>query len=73
MTESPANKITMEDEVIGGFWIDYTNYVGMGLNDIYAQLVYLDMNVSFAKLQISLNITTTFILGYNLLLCDLFM
>ncbi|MEC9209667.1 MAG: hypothetical protein VX762_04500, partial [Bacteroidota bacterium] len=35
VVESPANRITMEDEVIGGFWIDYTNYVGMGLNDIY--------------------------------------
>ena len=35
IAESPANKITMEDEVIGGFWIDFANYSGSGLNDIY--------------------------------------
>ena len=35
IAESPANRITMEDEVIGGFWIDYANYSGSGLNDIY--------------------------------------
>ena len=33
--ESPANRVTMEDVVIGGFWIDYLNYSGAGLNDIY--------------------------------------
>jgi hypothetical protein len=35
IAESPANRITMEGEVIGGFWIDYANYSGSGLNDIY--------------------------------------
>ena len=35
IVESPANRITMEDVVIGGFWIDYLNYSGAGLNDIY--------------------------------------
>ena len=35
IAESPANKITMEGEVIGGFWIDYANYSGSSLNDIY--------------------------------------
>lgn len=35
IVESPANRVTMEDVVIGGFWIDYLNYSGAGLNDIY--------------------------------------
>jgi hypothetical protein len=32
----------MEDEVIGGFWIDYANWSGVGLNNIYG----LDYSVS---------------------------
>jgi hypothetical protein len=35
IAESPANRVTMEDAVIGGFWLDYLNYSGTGLNAIY--------------------------------------
>ena len=42
IAESPANRITMEDEVIGGFWIDYLNYTGSGLN----YMVGLDYSVT---------------------------
>ena len=34
IAESPANKITMKDEVIGGYWLDYLNYSGAGFNEI---------------------------------------
>ena len=34
VAESPANRVTIEDEVIGGFWIDYLNYQGAGLSGI---------------------------------------
>ena len=40
--ESPANRITMQDEVIGGFWIDYLNYTGSGFN----YMVGLDYSVT---------------------------
>ena len=42
ISESPANRLTMEDEVIGGFWLDYLNYSGMGLN----YMVGLDYSVT---------------------------
>jgi len=42
LVESPSNRVTMEDEVIGGWLIDYINYNGLGLNDIYG----LDYSVS---------------------------
>ena len=32
IAESPANRITMEDEVIGGYWVDYLNYPASGPN-----------------------------------------
>ena len=35
ISESPSNRVTMEDEVIGGWLIDYANYSGNGLNEIY--------------------------------------
>jgi hypothetical protein len=35
IAESPANRVTMEDPVIGGFWLDYLNYSGTGQNAIY--------------------------------------
>ena len=35
IAESPSNRVTMEDAVTGGFWIDYANYTGSGLNAIY--------------------------------------
>lgn len=35
IAESPANRVTMEDVVIGGFWLDYLNYSGLGPNAIY--------------------------------------
>jgi hypothetical protein len=35
ISESPSNRVTMEDAVTGGFWIDYANYTGTGLNSIY--------------------------------------
>jgi hypothetical protein len=31
---TPDNAIVASDQVIGGFWIDYANYTGTGLNDI---------------------------------------
>jgi hypothetical protein len=34
LMETPANLIEIEDVVIGGFWIDYANYSGAGLNGI---------------------------------------
>ncbi|MAW21197.1 MAG: hypothetical protein CMD16_02230 [Flavobacteriales bacterium] len=42
IAESPANRITMEEEVIGGFWLDYLNYTGSGLN----YMVGLDYSVT---------------------------
>ena len=42
ISESPANRVTMENEVIGGFWLDYLNYVPMGLN----YMVGLDYSVT---------------------------
>ena len=35
IVESPGNRVIMEDAVTGGFWIDYANYSGAALNDIY--------------------------------------
>ena len=35
ISETPDNAIKMSDEVIGGFWVDYSTYLGAGLNDIY--------------------------------------
>tara|TARA_B100001250_G_scaffold272567_1_gene235347 strand:+ start:4557 stop:6473 length:1917 start_codon:yes stop_codon:yes gene_type:complete len=35
ISKTPDNKIRMSNEVVGGFWIDYANYTGSGLNDIY--------------------------------------
>ena len=32
LIETPPNVVTMQDEVIGGYWLDYTNYSGNGLN-----------------------------------------
>ena len=40
--ESPANRITMEDEVIGGFWLDYLNYSASCFN----YMVGLDYSVT---------------------------
>ena len=34
LIETPLNMIEIEDVVIGGFWIDYSNYTGSGLNTI---------------------------------------
>ena len=34
LIETPANQLEIEDVVVGGFWIDYTNYSGNGLNSI---------------------------------------
>jgi len=42
IAESPANRITMDDEVIGGFWVDYLNYTGSGLN----YMVGLDYSIT---------------------------
>ena len=42
LIETPPNLVTMEDEVIGGFWIDYMNYSGNGFNAI----VGLDYSVT---------------------------
>jgi len=42
VSESPSNRVTMEDEVIGGWLIDYANYSGNGFNEIYG----LDYSVS---------------------------
>ncbi|MAU36468.1 MAG: hypothetical protein CMD14_03745 [Flavobacteriales bacterium] len=35
IVETPLNLIELQDPVVGGFWIDYANYTGAGLNDIY--------------------------------------
>jgi hypothetical protein len=35
IAETPDNAIVASSEVIGGFWIDYANYTGAGLNEIY--------------------------------------
>ena len=35
ISETPDNSIKMSKEVIGGFWVDYSSYLGAGLNDIY--------------------------------------
>ena len=32
LIETPDNVVTMQDEVIGGYWLDYTNYPASGLN-----------------------------------------
>ena len=42
VAESPSNRVTIEDEVIGGYWIDYLNYTGSGLNE----MVGLDYSVT---------------------------
>jgi len=42
LAETPANLIEIEDVVVGGFWIDYLNYSGAGLNGI----VGLDYSVT---------------------------
>ena len=34
LVETPVNLIEIEDVVIGGYWIDYINYSGAGLNGI---------------------------------------
>jgi hypothetical protein len=34
LTETPNNLIDIEDVVVGGFWLDYANYTGTGLNGI---------------------------------------
>jgi hypothetical protein len=34
LIETPVNLIGIEDVVVGGFWIDYANYAGSGLNGI---------------------------------------
>jgi hypothetical protein len=34
LSETPANIIEIEDAVVGGFWIDYANYSGLGFNGI---------------------------------------
>ena len=34
LMETPINLIETEDVVLGGFWMDYVNYSGAGLNDI---------------------------------------
>ena len=34
LIETPLNMIEIEDVVVGGFWIDYANYTGSGLNTI---------------------------------------
>jgi hypothetical protein len=34
LSETPANIIEIEDVVVGGFWIDYANYSGLGFNGI---------------------------------------
>jgi hypothetical protein len=42
LIETPTSLIKIEDVVIGGFWIDYANYSGAGLNGI----VGLDYSVT---------------------------
>jgi hypothetical protein len=34
ISETPDNAISSSNEVIGGFWVDYANYTGTGLNTI---------------------------------------
>ena len=34
ISETPDNGISLKDEVIGGYWVDYANYTGAGLNNI---------------------------------------
>ena len=34
ISETPDNAISLKDEVIGGYWVDYANYTGAGLNII---------------------------------------
>ena len=34
LIETPLNMIEIEDVVVGGFWLDYANYTGSGLNTI---------------------------------------
>ena len=34
ISETPDNAISLKDEVIGGYWVDYTNYTAAGLNNI---------------------------------------
>jgi hypothetical protein len=34
LIETPVNLIEIEDVVVGGFWIDYANYSGAGLNNM---------------------------------------
>ena len=34
LSETPENFIEIEDVVIGGYWLDYTNYTGTGANEI---------------------------------------
>jgi len=34
ISETPDNGISLKEEVIGGFWVDYANYTGAGLNNI---------------------------------------
>ena len=34
LIETPLNMIEIEDVVVGGFWLDYSNYTGSGLNTI---------------------------------------
>ncbi len=34
LSETPFNLIELQDGVVGGFWIDYANYSGAGLNGI---------------------------------------
>ena len=34
LAETPANIIEVEDVVVGGFWMDYANYSGLGFNGI---------------------------------------
>jgi len=34
LIETPVNLIEIEDVVVGGYWIDYANYSGTGLNGI---------------------------------------
>jgi hypothetical protein len=34
LAETPANLIVIEDVVVGGYWLDYVNYSGAGLNGI---------------------------------------
>jgi hypothetical protein len=34
LSETPSNIIEIEDVVVGGFWMDYANYSGLGFNGI---------------------------------------